>query len=108
VTLEDAGALRGLATDDYPMTAVKISRIADLIEALVPAYLRHVVRTEEDRRAILVDAGTRLWMLAALATPRSLPLAARLAMRATRPDSMVWPRARGQGHQRLLMPRSGR
>jgi glycosyltransferase involved in cell wall biosynthesis len=79
VTIEDARSFRGLAIDQYPSSAEQALRIADLIGALLPICVDRFARTEEDRDAIVRDAGVRLWLLAAIAAKTSGHAASHIA-----------------------------
>lgn len=86
LTHEEAGLLRGLASDRYPRSASEIGRTSELVEKLSTAFLDTTQLEPSERRAVKHDAGIKQWLLAALAVRRSPGAslaAARRAMRAS-------------------------
>jgi hypothetical protein len=71
----EVDALRGLAADRYPTTAEGIRTIAEIVTAMKSRYVAGMAFDAADRKAIDLDAGVKLWLLAALAVRHSRPLA---------------------------------
>jgi glycosyltransferase involved in cell wall biosynthesis len=86
-----AQALRGLATDRYPSDESDIERLADLLPVLCDGFLAKSPVAEPEHADVRQDAAIKLWLLAALAAPRSPALAAKIAATATRmqPTSLI-------------------
>jgi glycosyltransferase involved in cell wall biosynthesis len=83
VTLEQAAALQGLSRDRYPSDAAELHALGEVIRKAYAAYSREFTRPD-DHAAIARDAGVRLWLLAALASWRSLPISLTLGCSAAR------------------------
>jgi glycosyltransferase involved in cell wall biosynthesis len=84
IALEDAQALRGLATGSYPSLSTDILRLAEIVKSLCSRFLATNSYSSDDHRRVRLDAAIKIWLLASLSV-RSSPLqAARLAWHATR------------------------
>lgn len=90
-TLDQADALRGLATERYPAVPDTIDHLGRLIDAMSLRFIQQPWLGARDRAAVRRDAAVKLWLLSALAARRAPGTAASLAGTATRisPTSLL-------------------
>jgi hypothetical protein len=83
IALEDARALRGLATGSYPSSSTDILRLAGIVQSLCNGFLAGTSYSHRDQRRVRLDAAVKMWLLASLSAPSAQSQAARLAWQAT-------------------------
>ena len=84
ISREQAASLQGLSRDSFPEAPDQIRGLAEIIRQLRLTFRERIFSTAEDRQVIDRDCAMKLWLLAALAAPRSPVLAGSLAGSASR------------------------